>query len=712
MPAGSLTNANVGAALPLCYGLIRVTGDELGFITDPPSSSTPPYPPPAGTTPLMQCGMWAGGEGEWDGPDALWINNNRMFAYDQNGNFIPPDPTVGTIPVGASSAYTSPLAGTLNIFNFHPGVDAPLLGDNLIGPQSLDTIWSHFEGLVTPLCYSRVAYWVIGWTPQIGTSPGNMQPSLDMRTMKCRIFDANGNQTGYAFTTNPIWHLVDSDLRRSIKPQYTIDSRTGPTALTSSEIGCFRWDIIAASAAYCDAVLANGAPRFSGNYAFSADTTLAAMQEQMMLCCRGYRQEIAGKIAYFVDQPRASLFTVTGDMLVPGTLDGDDTILHGNPNRYIGSFLETGLPAIGAINTIARAAGVLTVTLKNGNPCAVEDLVMIGGVTDSSFDGAVMVSTISGLSFTASVAATDTAASTGGFIGYLESRFAKRTPETPPHIQHQLAVGQVLPPNAGGQRLKRIKVNYDYANCSWDQAMRLMLYERYRDLGADAAPYKPPLRISLSLWSEGVDAAGNILLQRVPGDVITLDPTVSWEDAGDYEIIEFMPHIFQVDPQQEGGTYITQPSAGAGTVDLMLWSFDPARFIDASGEANASFQTVPGAFAFQNQNGVGNASWKLIGGQLVVTAPSTNVPGQYPMAASVSAVGVTATAPNGNVLTYTGGGQISYPGTWVVVVLDPTNVGGSKISVYPYGTALPYWAQTIATIGGIPGPGGSTTINL
>ena len=286
----------------------------------------------------MQVGFWAGGEGEWDGPDALWINGNRMFAYDQSGNFILPDSTTGTIPVGAGPAYTSPLVGTLNFFHFHPGVDAPLVGGGS-GPQSLDPLWTWFQNLVTPLCYSRVAYWGIGWTPQIGASPGNMQPILDMRTMKCRIFDADGNQIAYQFTRNPIWHLVDSDLRRTIKPQYTIDPISRPATLTSSELGCFRWDIIAASAAYCDAVLPNGAPRFTGDYAFSAGSSLTAMQEQMLLVCRGYRLEIAGKLAYFVDRPRSSLFTVTGDMLVPNTFAADDSIVHANPNRYIGTFL-------------------------------------------------------------------------------------------------------------------------------------------------------------------------------------------------------------------------------------------------------------------------------------------------------------------------------------------------------------------------------------
>jgi hypothetical protein len=713
MPSASLTNANVGSPLPLCYGLIRVTGDNRAFITNPPSTSTPPYPPTGlgNTNPLMQVGFWAAGEGEWDGPDALWINGNRMFAYDANGNFIGPSSAMGTIPVGGGPAYTSPLAGTLNFFNFHPGVDTPLSGDSSTTLQDLDPLWTWFNNLVTPLCYSRVAYWGIGWTPQIGTTPGNMQPILDMRTMKCRIFDANGDQIGYQFTRNPIWHLVDSDLRRTVKPQYTIDPILGPSALTSSELGCFRWDIIAASAAYCDFVLPNGAPRFTGDYAFTAGSTLAAIQEQMLLVCRGYRQEIAGKIAYFIDQPRSSLFTLTGDMLVPATFSADDTILHGNPNRYICEFLETELPAVAQIATISRAAGTLTLDTVEGNPCAEGDLIVIGGVEDPSFDGGVTVAAVSGNTVTAAISATDTAASTGGSIGYLESRFAQRTPEAPAHIQHQLAMGQVLPPNAGGQRLKRIKVSYNYASSTWDQAMRVLLYERYRDLGLDATPYKPPVRISLTAWSESVDAAGNILQKRVPGDVITLDPTAFYEYAGEWEIIEFLPTPFQVDPQQQGGTYITQPSSGSGTIGLVLWAYDPARFTDVSGVANASFQTVPGSWAFQNGSGVGSSSWTLTGGTVTVTAPS----GGYgvPSSASLEWSGVTATAPSGATLNYAvGGGTISLPGPWYVVMQDPSNTGGNKVMLYTNISSLPYWAKVVLTVNSLPAYGTVATYTL
>ena len=706
MPSGSLTDANVGTAVPLCYGFVRVTGMQLAFFTNPPSTSTPTYPPISGTYPEMQIGLWAGGEGEWDGPDALWINGNRMFAYGQDGSFIGPNPTVGTIPPTAGSAYTSPLVGTLNSFNFHPGVDAAPLSAGIDNTrQGLDPLWSWFSNLVTPLRYSRVAYWAIAWTPQIGTSPGDMQPVCDMRTMRCRIFDGNGNQIDYRFTTNPIWHLVDVWLRRAVKPQFTIDPSTGPAALNSAELACFRWDIIAASAAYCDAILASGNPRFQGNYAFSAGSTLAAMEEQMLLCCRGYRQEIAGKLAFFCDQPRSSVFTIGGTMLVPATFQADDTQLHSNPNRYVGSYLEVNLPAISTISTISRTGGLVTIATTGPNPCAQYDLIIIGGVGDSSFNRAYLVASASGSTVTAHTTMSDTASSTGGSIGYLEARFGQRTPEAPPHLQHQLAIGQVVPPNAGGQRLKRVKVNYDFASSTWDQVLRVMLYERYRDLGADAGPYQPPKRVTLTLWSESVDIGGNTLWNAIPGSVVTLDPTTFYEYAGQYEVIEANCNPVQLAPQEQGGSFASAPASNSGTIQLVLWSFDEARFTDVSGVANASFATVPGSFSYAG-TGVG---WALTGGTVTLTG-EPGPPGGVPYTVVVAWTGVTFSAPDGSIMAYNdGASSLQSNQTAEVSAYDPSNLGGQRISLYVSPATPPVGAHLLFTVSSSNMPASGTS---
>jgi len=51
------------------------------------------------------------------------------------------------------------------------------------------------------------------------------------------VIDDEGNQTGYAFTTNPAWHFVDVLLRRKIMPDYGLTLNVGPDALTAAKPG-------------------------------------------------------------------------------------------------------------------------------------------------------------------------------------------------------------------------------------------------------------------------------------------------------------------------------------------------------------------------------------------------------------------------------------------------------------------------------------------
>jgi hypothetical protein len=692
VPSGNLTQAQVGIAVPLCYGFVRATGNCAAFKSMP--LSDPTYP-------NLQVGAYLLGEGEWDGCDTLFINNSRMFALDRNGNRIGPDPTTGTI-----SGQTSPLVGTLYSFNFHPGTDSSGVSDPT---QGQDVLWGMFNGMVNPLCYSRLAYYFVAWTPQVNSGVSDMTPIGDFRTTRCRIFDGDGNQIDYRFTTNPIWHMVDAYLRRAVKPFWGISPSTGPDTLTSDELNCFRWDIIANSAAYCDEVLSTGFPRFQGSYAFSSGTTLAAMIEQMLLVCRGYQQEIAGKIAFFVDQPRSSLFTVTANHLLPGTFVHDETILHQNANRYTADFLELGLPAISQISTISRASGTLSLTTVDPNPAAAEDLIIVGGVADASFDQAYDVTSVSGSTISASTSS-GSASSTGGSFGYLESRFAQRTIEAPPHIAHQKAMGQMLPPSASGTRLRRVKVSYNFASISWEQATRLLLYERYRDLGADATPYKPPIQITLQLWSEAVDALGNILKQRVNGDRITLDPTVFFEYAGDYEIIQMERHPMQVDPQQQGGSSVTQPTTDTGSIVLLIRTYDENAFIDEAGLPDPSFATVPGEFLFAGETAGG---YTVISGQIKISSPAgINVGSSFN--ASVSWTGVKALSPTGNLIAYDDGSttfhSVGVGGAATFFIDDPTYIGGAgTANVLVSGVpSSPQYTKTIHS----PGGGSTVYVNL
>jgi hypothetical protein len=549
---------------------------------------------------------------------------------------------------------------TLTAFNFTSGVDAP----------GIDPLLSYIGSLITPLPYSRRAHYSIAWTPAT-QGGGSLTPILDMRGMRCRQFYADGvtsfsgfsspppygTQTGYGFTTNPIWHFVDLWLRRAVKPEYAISSVSGPDTLTAAESALFNWPSIVAAANYCDQVInitsqnPAGTPRFSGSYVFSSGSTLAAMLEQVMLCCRGYWYEDAGQIYVFVDQPRSSTLLITSQALANASFEVDNTIVNQNGNRYMGQYLELGLPTVSQIATISLDGSGTTITVEtvNPNPCAIGDLISIGGVGNPAFNQNCTVSAVpdstnslTAKQFTAAYAGSAVSpgtSSTGGLIGYIQSRFSQRNPEIN-HQQHQLCEGQILPPNTTGTRLKRIKVNYDFASMTYDQAMRLLQYEVYRDLGIDwlnyqylmlvfgnlnslGAPYTPPWQVTLNLWSEWVDksldtstgqtnpALWRALKAQRPGDVVTLDPTVFYEYAGDYEIMKMSFNPFQQEVADSTGGGFLQPvqraramnngtDQNSGVIQLVLRTFNssPAIFTDVSMAMNSSFATVPGQMPY------------------------------------------------------------------------------------------------------------------
>ena len=268
------------------------------------------------------------------------------------------------------------------------------------------------------------------------------------RAMKCRMFDDLGNQTSYGFTTNPIWHFVDAWLRIAIVPrtEYQLNLVGGPTALDAEATSRFDWGSVYEAAQDCDYILANGQKRFEGSYAFTSQTTLTAILEQVLMCCRGYQQESAGKIFVKVDKPRSSVFLLTSKHLIPGTFTADDKQIHSNANTYTAEFLDLELPVAANIESITWVLGgpyniIATIVLSGPNPVAPTDYIEVGGDSDANFNQGYYVNASSGSTVTAYAEDPNTAwvgTGTGGSIGYDQSRFAKRAPYII-HTQHALA---------------------------------------------------------------------------------------------------------------------------------------------------------------------------------------------------------------------------------------------------------------------------------
>jgi hypothetical protein len=136
-------------------------------------------------------------------------------------------------------------------------------------------------------------------------------------------------------------------------------------------------------------------------------------------------------------------------------------------------------------------------------------------------------------------------------------------------------------------------------------------------------PYTPPWQLTLNLWAEFVDksqdtsagqtvpALWRALKAQLPGDIVTIDPTVSYEFAGDYEITgrTFNPMQQEVEDTTDGGfiqattrsvSFSRGTDQNSGVLQLVLRTFNrsAAIFTDVSVAANSSFATVPGQLPY------------------------------------------------------------------------------------------------------------------
>ncbi len=584
-------------------------------------------------------GFWVLGEGEWDGFDTLWNQNSPLFAigyqYDiSSGSYAAWGPNPPSI-------------------HFHSGTDGAL-GAGLPSPSSNgpDQGCDNWIGelpsgaAILAQTYSRMAYYALKWLPEFVTTPGGGQvnqvgqplsPIGDWRALRCRIFDATGAQIGYQWTTNPAWHWVDLWIRCALMPrsEYTLSMSSGPPytttpeALPSDVTDKFDWGSIWEFSQDCDYVLANGRKRFEGNYAFASQTPLAAMLEQVLTNSRGYQQEYAGRLYLNMDKPRPSVFLLTSAHQVPLSFTVDDKEVHQNANDYTSAFLDMLVPAIGEISSIdfvypgspPYTSGQATVVTVNVNPVAPWDVFEVGGNSNSLLNRFWMVNNIiDDYTFTCQPLAymTSSQSGTGGFFGYPQARFSKRTPELW-HEQHAIARGQIGPNNPSVQRSKRIPLTLDFASTTYDQQSRLTMYELYRSCGLDpsdpflqslyswlaGSPWVPPVTVTVKVWSEAVDVNWNVLKQVMRGQRITIDPTVSTEWAGDYEVMETTYNPFQGDASQfstEGGgdpstvvgsSVLASPAdQNSGTLLLVLRTYNPNVFFDTS--RTPSYVNLPG----------------------------------------------------------------------------------------------------------------------
>lgn len=601
----SSASETTGTPIPLSYGYVWVTGKRHAYYQLQNTGND--------NMNFHRVGVWLLGHGEWDGCSELWINDSLVWT----GNVS------GTAPSGFSGqTWLKPLDGGANfVFNFHPGCDATIgagLTPSSSGPdQGVDLLYAQFPSAVQRLAFSRIAYYTIlrkqKVVNQTSTSQSDPTQWTDVapvglwRALKCRIFDADGARLGYAFTTNPAWHIVDVLLRRKLFPDYNLDVTAGPDALPAAVSARFNWESIYESAQYFDGFLKNGRRRFAGNYSFSSQTSLQAVLSQMLLCCRSYLQESQGKISLVCDKPRPSVFIFTREHILPGSFEASDQALHTAGNRYVGKFRDILVPAAATIASITCTNQANPIVNTVEPHCfAADDRVAIGG-SDTTYDRTWKVVSVPDVENAGTPEEVDpttltiereganfpTSVGSGGKIGLLYSRFKERSPEFW-HKQNMLARGMVGL-NIARQRNK-VKQALDFATSTYDQVSRICRYERDRALGFDQAPYVTPPMLKMSTSMFARDANGKLAAGIQPGDHVTMDDTLRFPYAGEYEILEPLTiHPPTTEASSSGASLILSPSSSSGEIEFNLGPYSPDYMYDSSDDDQAGWPSVPGS---------------------------------------------------------------------------------------------------------------------
>jgi hypothetical protein len=613
----SSASDTTGTPIPLAYGYAWATGKRHAYyqLGEPLTTGN-------SALDYTRVGIWLLGHGEWDGCQELWINDILVW----NGNTAIVSNWQGWNWFGCLDNQLQDL-----VFNFHRGSDA-IIGAGLepgsYGPdQGVDILFSIFPPAIQPLPFSRIAYYALMRKQPIQNQSNTHQndptqwtdiaPIGLWRARRCRLFDDEGKQTGYAFTTNPIWHYIDLLLARKIFPDYGLDLVGGPDPLPAGVVNRFDWGTLYTAAQYCEEFLANGRRRFEGCYSFSQQTTLQACSEQILLCCRAFQTEYAGKIGVKIDMPRSSVFTFSREHILPGSWQADDQALHTAGNRIIANFRDLLVPECSQIESIEWP----TVTTQQTHPFVAGDRIAIGG-TGTPYDGEWQVNTVPAIENPGQPDELDpstftlvskgenypyTVGATGG-IGLLYSRFKERTPEFW-NKANMLARGAV---GVGIQRQRtKVKQSLDFATTTWDQAARIAMYERDRLLGLDTtnaagqlgSPYVTPPAVKLRTSMFARDAFGNLACAIECGDRVTLDDTVNFQYAGDYEVLD---GLIKIPPTcaaaSQGGAIALRPDDNSGEIELSLGPYNEAAFYDASDPAQAGWPSVPGSDPGNNAN--------------------------------------------------------------------------------------------------------------
>lgn len=490
-PSSSLIqgSATLGISKPLAYGYFRAVGNLL-FQHELTDKSI-----------IAFVGI---AEGELDGVERFWIRRNLIDTADTS------------------------------IFHFHAGTEGDL-GHGLAvesngGDQHVDNLFSQIPANAYRITYSGLGYVAFKAKPDAKAPSAELDWMGDYRGVKVRIFDAAGTQTSYAFSTNPAWIILDCIIRAALKKEALKGA-----ALTAAEKARIDFASFKAAADYFDVDIGGGKKRAEASVYFTEKTTLAVALDQLKLISRSYIVEYDGQVHLFADQVKASTFTIDRNMVVAGSFEPSKKALRQAANRFVGQYNDLNPLKNVDITTFERYSNVAKYTFSGTHPYLVGDNFVAFNMSNGA-NGAGKVKKQSTNYVMIDQTGADVASvAVTGSGGTAESRFTPRT-KILDHEGHQQAIGQRG--TGVSSTFKQNVIELPFGNNTAERVERMMKYVKFRTLGDDTIPYVAPWDIKLRCWYGSVDGAGNVLLAQVPGDVVTIDASVSEEHAGTYEIFE------------------------------------------------------------------------------------------------------------------------------------------------------------------------------
>jgi hypothetical protein len=217
-----------------------------------------------------------------------------------------------------------------------------------------------------------------------------------------------------------------------------------------------------------------------------------------------------------------------------------------------------------------RSGNVVTADCLNEHGLQVQNNVQIVNADDAAFNGVFPVTAVPSATTFKYAQAGANVTSGGGYAGTAESRFAART-RPQDHKQHQLAIGQ-RGLNLTRQQKKNVQM-FDLGANTMEQVQRTLAFKVNRELGIDTTPYLAPWTATAKVFLDAVDPTGRAAIGLLQGDVITVDPSVSEEAAGDYELTEANSTLLG-----DGDDLSDSPEM----MEMTLKTYLPAAFSDLS----------------------------------------------------------------------------------------------------------------------------------